>query len=190
MKRSNQALSRILAFCILSLISVHSNIVFAQQENTDSSFHSPKKATLLSTFLPGAGQFYNRKYWKMPIIYAGLGTSIYFIASNNHYYNDFRTAYIQRTDENPLTIDPYEGQYNESNLKDIRDYYRRNMELSVIATTAIYLLNIVDAAVDAHLYEFSVDDDLSIRIQPTLIPIQGFGSFPATGFTVTLNLHP
>lgn len=187
--KSYQAPALIIAFILMVLLSAYCTSALAQQESTDT-LHSPKKATLLSTFLPGAGQFYNKKYWKIPIIYAGLGTSVYFIASNNSYYNDFRLAYIHRKDNDPTTIDPYVGQYNETNLKDIRDYYRRNMELSIIATTAIYLLNIVDAAVDAHLYEFKVDDDLSIRVQPSFTPMQGFGSFPATGFTVTLNLNP
>jgi len=126
--------------------------------------HSPAKATVFSALLPGAGQFYNRKYWKIPVIYgafAGLG---YLIKFNNDRFQTYRDAFVLRTDGDPLTVDEFEGRYSESDLTTLKDFYRRNRDLSFIFAGLIYVLNIVDASVDAHLFYFDVSDDLSLRI--------------------------
>ncbi len=116
---------------------------------------SPKKATLFSAVLPGTGQIYNRSYWKLPIIYGGFGTLIYFLQSNIKEYNF------------------YLDQYKTSNFSDNTAFsnleiYRRNIELNVILMAGLYVLQIIDANVDAHLSEFDVSDDLSINIKPIL----------------------
>jgi len=142
--------------------------------DTVSSGHSPRLATILSAVLPGLGQAYNKKYWKIPVVYAALGVTGYFYVENNKQYNDFRQAYKFRTDENPATTDPYVEKYTDDQLKMLRDYYRRNLELTVIVGAAIYALNIIDAAVDAHLFDFEVNDDLSLKIEPTFaVPLGG-----------------
>jgi hypothetical protein len=142
--------------------------------DTVSSVHSPRLATIFSAVLPGLGQAYNKKYWKIPVVYAALGVTGYFYVNNNRQYKDFSQAYKFRTDENPATTDPYVDQYTDDQLKLLRDYYRRNLELTVIAGFAIYALNIIDAAVDAHLYDFEVNDDLSMKIEPTFsLPLNG-----------------
>lgn len=133
---------------------------------TDSvvQMHSAKKASRLSAMLPGLGQAYNKKYWKIPVIYGALGTSTYFIIKNNRDYQKYRNAYIARTDNDSTTFTSIK--YTTENIRLRRDYFRRNMELSIIITAGIYVLNIVDAAVDAHLFYFDVSDDLSMRIEP------------------------
>lgn len=130
--------------------------------------HSPNKATLFSTVLPGLGQVYNKKYWKVPIIYAGLGTSLFFGISNNNYFKEFKTAYVKRIDGDPTTIDEYDGVLSEEGLLANMDYHQRNRDLSFIVTGLIYVLNIVDAAVDAHLFDFPKNDNLSFNLQPSI----------------------
>ena len=130
--------------------------------------HSPAKATIFSTVLPGMGQVYNKKYWKVPIIYAGLGTSMVFAISNHKHFKDFKTAYLQRVDGDPTTIDEYDGILSESSLRANMDYHQRNRDLSYILAGVCYVLNIIDAAVDAHLFNFPKNDNLSFNFQPSL----------------------
>jgi hypothetical protein len=142
------------------------------KDTTDFMKHSPTKATLYSLALPGLGQAYNKKYWKIPVIYAGFGTLAYFIKTNNDYYQKYKKAYIYETDKDTTTINTspsIEGLSAEQLLK-AKNYYRRNLELSYIITGVLYILNVVDAAVDAHLYYFNVNDDLSMKIEPSLNP--------------------
>jgi len=165
-----------------------SNKSFGQDNNdTIKNAHSPKKATILSAVLPGAGQFYNKKYWKMPIIYAGFGTLGYFLSANQTRYNNYKNALLYRTDDDPLTIDKY-PEFSNEGLLQAKNYYRRNVELSYIFTVVLYVLNIVDATVDAHLYDFDISDDLSLRLQPTLIQIPTAYNMPAQGIKLTFNL--
>lgn len=130
--------------------------------------HSVRKATLLSTYLPGAGQVYNRKAWKVPIIYAAFAGMGYLIKFNHDNFKKFDNALLTRYDNDPNTVDDYATIYSEDNLRSLSDFYRRNRDLSVIGITLIYVLNIVDAHVDAHLFNFNVDDDLSIQVNPIL----------------------
>lgn len=135
--------------------------------------HPPVKAAFLSALLPGMGQVYNHKYWKVPIVWAAIGTGIGFIIYNNQLYYDFRFAYITRTDDDPNTYyetvatDFYRN--STSDLPEIADIYRRNRDLSYIVTVALYGLNIIDAIVDGHLYNFDMSDDLS-RLHPRILP--------------------
>jgi Family of unknown function (DUF5683) len=127
--------------------------------------HSPTKAAFLSALVPGGGQIYNRKYWKLPIVYAAIGTGVYFIIDNERRYNDARIAYITRNDFDPDSV--YETdetiQYSDENLLDIAEYYRGNRDLSYLITAGLYLLNVVDAIVDGHLFNFDISDDLSLK---------------------------
>lgn len=129
-------------------------------------FHSPTKATIMSMALPGLGQVYNKKYWKVPIVYAGIGTSLYFGMSNNKNYNEYKTAYITRIDGG--VEGPEFENISDENLLSSIDYYKRNRDLSYIVAGLFYVFNIVDASVDAHLFTFPKNDNLSFNIQPTL----------------------
>lgn len=142
--------------------SISNNFLNIDKYSNKDSIHSPKKAALYSSLLPGLGQGYNHKYWKIPIIYAGLGSSAYMFVSNHNKYIDYRDAIEMRLDDDPTTIDPYIDLYSLDQLTYYKDYYRRNLEISVIVFVGVYLINILDAVVDAHLYGFSIDTDLSI----------------------------
>lgn len=142
---------------VCTLLSIGS---FSQKIKKDKS---PKKAALFSAIIPGSGQIYTEKYWKVPIVYAGIITSIYFIDENNKKYKNYKEAAL-------LSYDSGENQlgYSYSELKILKDYYRRNRDVSYFSLVGIYILNIVDASVNAHLYNFDVSDDISINIKPHL----------------------
>lgn len=132
---------------------------------------SPSKAALYSALLPGLGQAYNKKYWKIPLIYAGFGTMTYFIVTNGKEYNKFKDAYeYANGDSLSGKYNEYVDKYAVDELQAGRDYYRRNRDLTIIVTSFWYLLNVVDAAVDAYLFEYDVSDDLSMRIEPSFNP--------------------
>ncbi len=149
----------------------------------DSLRHSPHKAAVMSAILPGAGQAYNKKYWKIPVIYAGFAGLAYAISFNQKEYRNYRNAYDQRLDNDPATVDNYVGTYSDADLGTLKDFYRRNRDLSIIGTGVLYLLNIIDASVDAHLYDFNVNDDLSIKLAPTLNDQLS----PGIGMVITLR---
>ena len=113
------------------------------------------------------GQAYNKKYWKVPIIYVALGSTIYMFNSNNKLYKQYKQAYINKTDTAKSTIDTY-PQYSSSQLQEEEKYYRKYRDMSVILSSLMYTINIIDAYVDAHLMDFDVSDDLSLRIAPAL----------------------
>jgi hypothetical protein len=191
----NNGLSRHIAILLLLTAFLQGNELFSQsdtlRQTTDTlppiSKHSPKTASLLSAVVPGLGQAYNRKYYKIPLIYAAFGTVGYFVWQNNSYYQEFKTAYSYRTDNDSLTIDKYTN-YSAANLLTLKDYHRRNLELTVIIGTVIYILNIVDASVDAHLFDFDVSDKLSMRVAPSLHPsFARAGMVPAV--SIQLNLR-
>ena len=150
--------------------------------------HSPAKATIFSAVLPGAGQFYNKKYWKIPILYAGFAGIIYAVDFNQDRYLIYRNALQTRTDGDEATIDEFEGVYNEENLRTLKDFYRRNRDLSIIIGGIVYVLNILDAHVDAHLFYFDVSENLSMKISPGLIDnkITGLKN-PALGIKINFN---
>ena len=130
--------------------------------------HSVRKATILSAILPGAGQVYNRKYWKVPLVYAGLGATAYYINHNNSNYKKYNEALLRRYDTDS-TNELY-TEISSDNLRILSDGYRRNRDLSFAAATIVYVLNIIDAHVDAHLFTFNVDDNLTLKIEPSILP--------------------
>ncbi len=148
--------------------------------------HSPTKATLFSVVVPGLGQAYNKKYWKMPIIYAGIGTSMYFAVSNHNSFKKFKTAYGIRIDDDANTIDEFDGLLTEEGIQANMDFHQRNRDLSYIVAGLFYVLNIVDAAVDAHLFNFPKNDNLSFNLQPSLELTSN--NQLAKGFRLVINL--
>ncbi len=130
--------------------------------------HSPRRATLLSAIAPGAGQIYNRKYWKAPIVWGGLGVCIYFIQDNNKEYQRYRTAYLALVDNDPSTMDEFNGRYPAAEVRRVMETYQRWRDVSWLALAGVYILNIVDASVDAHFVRFDVSPDLSLNIGPSL----------------------
>lgn len=139
---------------------------------------NPRKATLLSAILPGAGQVYNNKAWKVPLIYAGFMTDIYFIGFNNKRYQTFRTA-LFAFDEGDKSQFP---SLNREALVRNVDYWRQNRDMTILLLAAIYALNLIDANVDAHLSGFDISDDISMKIEPNV------GTFAASGNSLGLTL--
>jgi hypothetical protein len=136
------------------------------------SVPSPRKAVILSVIVPGGGQIYNRKYWKLPIVYGGFGAFGYLIVANGVRFRTYKKAYLYREDGNPSTVDPFE-EYSSDDLRTLRNAYQKNMELSAVGLLLVYTLGSIDAFVDAHLATFDVSDDLSVR--PVLVPALGMG---------------
>lgn len=142
---------------------------------------NPKRALWLALVLPGAGQVYNRKYWKLPIFYGGIVGCIYAMTWNNQMYHDYAQAYVDLVDNDPTTqsynsflhLGTTITSANEERYKNIfkqrKDRYRRWRDLSIFATVAVYALSVIDAYVDASLSDFNISDDLSLHIAPTVI---------------------
>jgi hypothetical protein len=140
-----------------------------------------KRALWLALAIPGAGQIYNRKYWKLPIVYGGFVGCIYAISWNNQMYHDYAQAYIDLMDDDPRTQSYNQFLHlgvtitdaNASTYQDLfrkrKDRYRRWRDLSVFALVAVYALSVIDAYVDASLSEFDISKDLSLRIAPTVL---------------------
>jgi hypothetical protein len=154
----------------------------------DSSMlnHSPKKAGYLSTALPGLGQIYNKKYWKVPIIYVGFGTLTYFIIDNNKNYQKYLEAYKMRIDNDPNNDDIL-PEYTTENLRVIKNLYWKNRDLMILLTVGLYALNILDAVVDAHFFTYDISDDLSFHISPTFEPNMGYSNSSTAALSFSLN---
>jgi hypothetical protein len=121
------------------------------------------------------GQAYNREYWKIPLVYAAMGISAGFFIGNFNYYKDFRDAYRVRMDGNANTVDAYVGLYSDASLKVLRDAYRQYVDYSVLVFVLAYSLNIIDATVFAHLKDWNMSDDLSMRITPKVLDNRSIG---------------
>lgn len=149
--------------------------------------HSVKRATVLSASFPGLGQYYNKKYWKMPIVYGAMGTTIYFAIDNHLLYRRYLDAFYIRDDDDPTTFDEFVNIYPEaSQLIELQDYFRKYRDFNIILTGFVYALQIIDAHVDAHLFYYNVDDNLSLQWQPTTIRSPFYNSF---GISVKFNLR-
>lgn len=152
-----------------------------------------KKATTLSTICPGAGQIYNKSYWRVPIVIGGLASTIYTIDWNNRGYKRFKTAYALRIDydNNPDkypggAADEFRGAYSATFLKNLKDSYRRNRDLCILLTAGVYMLQIIDAHVDAHLQDYDISDDLSMNLEP-YFDYTPIGSQPLFGVNMSLK---
>ena len=136
--------------------------------------HDPTRAALLSAAIPGLGQAYNKKYWKIPLVWAGLGAFGYFIIWNNDQYQFYRRNLIYEIEQDPNNKNV--TGLDQSTLKSARDQFRRNRDQLALYGILVYLVQIVDAHVDAHLIEFDVNQDLSVRLEPGYIPLNIGGS--------------
>jgi hypothetical protein len=130
--------------------------------------HSPLKATVFSAVIPGAGQFYNGKWWKAGIAYAGIGTCIYFIQDNNKRYQTYRKAYIASVDDDETTVPEIEG--NAAFYNQWQEQYHRWRDVSYMCLVGVYVLQIIDANVDGHLFYYDVSPKMSLSIHPYAIP--------------------
>lgn len=159
----------------------------AQEKTTEPAVvpadtaHSVKKAVIFSAVLPGAGQIYNhlampkgrkKAYWKVPLIYAGLGATGYLMIHNNNLRRELRNEYNNRQDNNTgALLEKYE-QYDDQGILQLHDMHRTRRDLFILGFGLVYLLNVVDAGVEAHFVNFDVGDDLSLSVEPALV--QGY----------------
>ncbi|WP_317172059.1 DUF5683 domain-containing protein [Salinimicrobium oceani] len=148
---------------------------------------SPARAAFYSAVLPGLGQAYNGKYWKIPIVYAALGVGVYFYHNNDEQYDRYRAAYKSRiagktndefSNENGQPIISNQG------LIEAQRFYQRNKEISVLVTVGLYALNIIDANVDAHLQQFNVSEDLTLKPKIDYDRMSG-----SAGYGLSLNYN-
>lgn len=187
---------------------IHSKIVYlitglfflfaiSSEGIAQESKHSAKKAAILSACIPGAGQIYNGKWWKVPIVYAGLAGLGYMAYDNYSDYQLFLLAYRTKTGNleegeipSELAIQLSES-YQESQLQTYKESYRHDFELYCIILAAWYGLNIIDATVDGHLYTYDISDDLSLSIDPVFTineaPYLAFAGRRQTGLTLSFN---
>lgn len=145
---------------VKQLPNADEGVVYRPTENQPN----PKKAGLYSAILPGAGQLYNKQYWKIPLIYAGAGVAVYFFVDNQKQYRKYRRAYISRID-NDLSND-LEKNYSPDQLKTLQDEYKKWLDMTGLFTAVGYTLQVLDAVVFAHLKDFDISHDISLRMQP------------------------
>ncbi len=131
-----------------------------------------QRATTLSLVCPGAGQVYNGSYWKVPIVVVGMASMVYVIDWNQRGYSRFKLAYDLATDGDDTTIGEFPNTSEES-LRSIKNSYRRNRDLAIIGTVAVYLVQVADAHIDAHMQAYDISNNLSMKIEPQIIPTVG-----------------
>ena len=151
---------------------------------------APSKAAFYSAILPGLGQIYNKRYWKLPIVYGAIGTGVYTYIYNDDLYDRFRSAFKRR--RAGFTDDEFSGtvlgspELSDQALQDAQERYQRDRDLALLITIGLYAFNIIDANVDAHLKQFNVDDDLSLDIKPYL-EYHPITSDPNYGIALTIK---
>lgn len=194
MIRSNTKRQLFLGVTIASYIYFIGDAALNYATNDVSSV---KKATTLACICPGAGQIYNKSYWKVPFVVGGFATLAYCIDWNNRGFQRFKKAYNLLADyeQHPEKYpngptDEFRGRYGSNFLKNLRNNYRRNRDLCIILTGGMYLLQIVDAHVDAHLRDYDISDDLSVNLEPmvnyTYVPTAG-NHRPVVGLNMSLT---
>lgn len=208
---SSRSFFFLILFCIFSTInaqekktdsdSLRTNlkekgiVVDGKIEKKDVNPLAPSRAAFYSAILPGLGQIYNRRYWKVPIVYGALGTGVYAYLYNDDLYDRFRSAFKRRRagftddefyDVNSSGIVPGSPDLSDEALQDAQERYQRDRDLALLITIGLYAFNIIDANVDAHLQQFNVDDDLSLDIKPYL-EYHPITSDPNYGLALTIK---
>jgi hypothetical protein len=165
---------------IVILFLVITNFTLAQEEKTivkdTVKPHSVRKATIYSAVLPGLGQIYNHRampkgkkkaHWKVPLIYAGLGASGYFLVNNQITQKELKTEYTNRI-ENGIVSEKWQN-YDDQGVLTLYNQYLTWRDLSILAVSGVYLLQLIDAGVEAHFVNFDISEDLSMSIEPTIM---------------------
>lgn len=178
--------------------------ISSKEADTLRVIHSPSKAALMSAILPGLGQVYNKKIWKVPVLYAGLSVNAIFLIKYAVLFRDYQKGYVDYTNyvgalgtdkADPLVIEKmlsnvsFVLRYNNlpAALKYYKDQYRRLRDLNILVMSGLYLINIIDATVDAYLFNYDISDNLSLRVDPVMINTAAFKS--SVGIKLTFNLH-
>lgn len=165
-----------------SQMEIVSGIEMANASMTPMKY-SPTNAGLYSAVLPGLGQYYNKKYWKIPIVWGAIGTGVGFIIYNDKVYRKYRNAFVAELNGIPHEFSHYNIQNLKQALGREQDRWKRNRDYAIAITGLLYILNIVDAVVDAHLYEGRNDPDLAFK--PAII----FDEYGSQAAVPGLSLH-
>lgn len=164
---------------------------FGETSQDSSKRHSPRTAVLLS-LVPGGGQIYNhlampkgkkKAYWKVPLIYAGLGATGYFLINNQSQVSSLKKEYTERIDQGVSYIDPQWQSYDNAGVLTLHNQYQTYRDLSILGFAVVYILNLVDAGVEAHFVNFDVSEDLSMRLTPTVLN----GNRPGIGLSLNFR---
>lgn len=156
------------------------------EKQVDVSTHSPSAALWKSAIIPGWGQVYNRQAWKVGIIYGGAAVVTYLGIDNYRNAQKFKTEYINRNEGNTADLLPEYINYPDQNIYNLYQAYEKNFQLSIIAGVAIYALNLIDAYCYGHLFDFQINDDLSLRLTP-MVESYNVGMGFASGMKLQLN---
>jgi len=194
---------RYIALLVIFLLCFHTVSCQESDSETDSiaaadsikNFHSPRKATILSTVLPGLGQIYNKKYWKVPVIYVAFGVMAYFISYNNYYYKYFKGAYAYslNADANKLnglpdfaTRYPDLAYLPQASLEVGMNTYRRWRDMNGLGFIAFYAVQVIDANVDAHFFNYDISQNITLNVRPGILMNENLMGY-AVGLKI--NVH-
>ncbi len=169
-----------------TLIILEEDII--ELENTNKK--NPTRAFLYSAVLPGLGQAYNTKYWKIPVVYSALGGVAFLFNYNNKQYNRYLYGYKELREheaDSTSQITIFTDNPEIETIKQYKDKFRRNRDLSALIFIVVYVLNFIDATVDAHLYDFDISDDLSFKIRPEVLPIYTLQNSNTIGLTFSFK---
>lgn len=186
----------VILLTLVSFLNVSAQQFPASQHNSyrpdfrvrDSSAHSPVRATVYSAIFPGLGQIYNQKYWKAGIVYAGALGLGYFFKVNSDSMKSYQRAVDARFDTSATTIDYRYSWMSDAKVLQERNYYRRNRDMLILGFIGLYALQIIDANVDAHLREFEINKDLSMKLDPDLRYMPGKDNW-SVGLGITVRFH-
>ena len=175
---------------------ITNSIIVDSATKTTPKKHIPRIATIRSAILPGLGQIYNREYWKLPLVYGALAIPTYTFFYNNYYYQMIKYAYTVRYNQQVnggtagvANIDPQVAGLDVNSLLNYRNQFRKDRDYSIMWFFIVWGLNVVDATVFANLKDFSVSDNLAMRVEPKLMPVSTFAFGPGLGFTLSVK-HP
>ena len=166
----------VLLLAIIILFLTISNRISAQTRDTiivkmandtvSGKNHSPARAWIFSAIIPGGGQIYNKKYWKVPLLYGLIGTLVFVTDYNSQFYNEFSRNYAYSQMQGPVVY--YDGDFSSEQLLLYKKKFKRSRDLNYIMFAGLYLVNIIDAVVDANMFDYDVSKDLSLRIDPII----------------------
>jgi hypothetical protein len=174
-------------------VAFRTDTIKASYDSLLSFKQSPTKAALMSAVFPGLGQIYNKKYWKLPLVYAGFGISAYYLIKNQRSYKKYLDGFVVYSNTNRLSSvqEEYfnfrEGVDVKATLQNGMNTYRRWRDWSIFSLSLVYFLNIVDATVDAYFFTYDISDDLALQLRPAIINTEALNG--ALGLKLSINLH-
>lgn len=173
---------------VFALVAVFFSLnCLAQEAVPIGKAHSPKRATAYSAILPGLGQVYNRQAWKVPVIYALGGATAYVAVSNYRNAVKFKNEYYNRLDGKTEALLPDYATYSDESILSLHEAYNKNFQLGILLSAAVYMLNIVDAMVYGHLFDFEINDNLAGSVAPFAATSLN-SAYPNIGLSLSIRI--